>query len=46
MDTQSANVIADVIAKLQGLLGNAPATSSAPKVASIPEFDNNLAKCL
>lgn len=47
MDQHSASVISDVISKLQGLLGNAPAMgSSEPQVASIPEFDSSLTKCL
>lgn len=46
MDTNSSAVIAEVIAKLQGLLGSTPSNSSGPKEASIPEFDTNLAKCL
>jgi hypothetical protein len=46
MDTKSSAVIAEVIAKLQGLLGSGSSTSSDPKEASIPEFDTNLAKCL
>ena len=46
MDTNSSAVIAEVIAKLQGLLGPTSAKSSAPTEASMPEFDANLAKCL
>lgn len=46
MDTKASAVITEVIAKLQGLLGSAPSSSSDPKEASIPEFDTNLAKCL
>jgi len=46
MDTKSSAVISEVIAKLQGLLGSAPSSSSDPKEATIPDFDTNLAKCL
>lgn len=49
MDTHSSAVISEVIAKLQGLLGSSPSSSSSssgPKEAVIPEFDANLAKCL
>jgi hypothetical protein len=36
MDTNSSAVIAEVITKLQGLLGAVPPTSSGPKEATIP----------
>lgn len=46
MDPKSAAVINEVIGKLQDLLGGRTGGSSGPKEASIPDFDNNFAKCV
>jgi hypothetical protein len=46
MDPKSAAVLNEVIGKLQDLLGGRTGASSGPKEASIPDFDNNFAKCV
>jgi hypothetical protein len=47
MDHHSSAVISEVITKLQGLLGPSSGnTSTKLSAASLPEFDENLAKCL
>lgn len=47
MDHNSGAVISEVIAKLQGLIGSSPVnTPTKLSAATIPEFDDNLAKCL
>lgn len=45
MDHNTSAVIAEVVAKLQGLLGK-PAGPAAPKEAALPEFDAALKKCV
>lgn len=46
MDPRSSAVINEVIGKLQELLGGRTGASSGPREASIPDFDNNFAKCV
>jgi hypothetical protein len=45
MDPNSSAVVAEVIAKLQGLLGQGGSAPSGPKEALIPPFDTAFALC-